>query len=161
MLRKILESSRYMTLIGVISMLGTSIGTFVWGAWKTVSVLITLFSGTAAKDTAITAKLIEVMDLVLIATTLYMIAVGLYELFVDDLNLPPWLVFKDFDQLKSKVVSVVILVLAVSFLKVFVESTGFPEILMLAAATALVSYVLVIFKHDVGAAEEKHGTEQK
>ena len=60
---------------------------------------------------------IEVADIFLLAVVLYIMSVGLYELFIDNnLPLPEWLVINNLEDLKEKLVGVVIVVLAVFFL---------------------------------------------
>lgn len=55
--------------------------------------------------------LIEVIDVFLLATGFYIIAMGLYELFIDDkLNIPGGPVIHDFDDLKGSLISIVIVV---------------------------------------------------
>ncbi len=59
----------------------------------------------------------------MLAVVLYIMAVGLYELFIDDnLDLPAWLVIHNLEDLKEKLVGVVIVVLAVFFLGRVIES---------------------------------------
>ncbi len=71
--------------------------------------------------------LIEI-DLFLIGATLIIAAIGLYELFVariDPANsrrpMPDWLVMNDLNDLKARVISMIILVSAVSFADVLLE----------------------------------------
>jgi uncharacterized membrane protein YqhA len=62
--------------------------------------------------------LIEAVDVFLIAIAVYITGLGLFTLFVDDtLPLPKWLAIRDLDDLKGNLVSVVIAVLSVLFLR--------------------------------------------
>jgi len=86
------------------------------------------------------------------AIVLYIMVLGLFELFIDDrLPLPEWLEFHHLDDLKEKLVSVTIVVLAVFFLGKVVEGgAGYLELLylgggiglMISALTYLVGRVL-------------------
>ena len=73
-------------------------------------------------------------------------ALGLYALFVDDtLPLPHWLEIHDLDDLKAKLISVVIAVLAVLFLGEVVKWDGQRELLGIGAGIALVIAALTFF----------------
>jgi uncharacterized membrane protein YqhA len=81
-----------------------------------------------------------------LATVLYIIALGLYALFVDDrLPLPAWLEIHDLDDLKEKLISVVIVVLGVLFLEQVVAWDGGRDLLGFGAAIALVVAALTYF----------------
>ena len=74
------------------------------------------------------------------------IALGLYALFVDDtLPLPHWLEIHDLDDLKAKLLSVVVVVLAVLFLGEVVKWDGRRELLGLGVAIAAVIAGLTFF----------------
>ena len=78
------------------------------------------------------------IDFFLLGTVLYIIAMGLYELFIDDkLPMPKWLHIESLDNLKEKLVTVIIVMLAASFLGEVVEWTGGNDIFYLGAAIAL------------------------
>ncbi len=62
--------------------------------------------------------MVEAVDAFLIAIAVYIISIGLYSLFIDDkLPLPKWLEVHNLEDLKGNLVSVVIAVLAVLFLR--------------------------------------------
>jgi hypothetical protein len=73
-------------------------------------------------------------------------AAGLSRLFIDaSLALPEWLHFRTFDDLKHKLVGVVIVVLAVLFLGFVVSGTDAGELLSIGAAIAMVIAALSYF----------------
>jgi uncharacterized membrane protein YqhA len=93
---------------------------------------------------------IEVADIFLLAVVLYIMAVGLYELFIDDnLPLPSWLVIHNLEDLKEKLVGVVIVVLGVFFLGRVIESQEPIEVLYLGGGIALVILALSYFSSKV------------
>ena len=60
---------------------------------------------------------IEFADYFLLGIVLYLMSIGLYSLFIDSrIDLPPWLKIRSLDDLKEKLVSVVIVVMGVFFL---------------------------------------------
>ena len=101
-------------------------------------------SSGSTKDFAVV--LIESSDVFLIAIALYIISAGLYALFVDDtLPMPRWLEVHDLEDLKGNLISVVIAVLAVLFVREGVAwevSRDFPAF---GVALALVVAALTFF----------------
>lgn len=142
--RKILEKSRYVILLAVFASILAAVAAFGLGAYKAVSAIFTLvFSG--GGDPLAPVAFIELMDTLLIATALLIFGVGLYELFFEDVRFPEWLVVRTIHDLKVKLASVIVLVLTVTFLKHLVEWKDPLGTLYFAAATALVSAVLIAF----------------
>src|SRR5215472_15079366 len=95
---------------------------------------------------ALAVGLIEAIDVFLIAIVALVIGLGLHPLFVDEtMPLPRWLKIDDLEDLKGYLVSIVIAVLAVLFLRQAVEWAGDHDLLRLAAALALMIAALVLF----------------
>jgi uncharacterized membrane protein YqhA len=73
-------------------------------------------------------------------------ALSLYELFIDtDLKLPSRLQIHSFEDLKTNLVTVVIAVMAVTFLGQIVSWTGESDLLSLGVAVALVIAALNVY----------------
>jgi uncharacterized membrane protein YqhA len=149
MLRRALASSRYVIVIAV---LGTFLASLALLLYELLVVVVALadvvrsgtVSPTAAKTLAV--GLIETVDVFLIAIAVYITSLGLYTLFVDDtLPLPGWLEIRDLEDLKSNLVSVVIAVLAVLFLREAVAWDGSRDLLAFGAALALIIAALSFF----------------
>jgi len=143
-MKTLLEQSKYLVLIGVVASLVACVAAFGWGVVKTINVIGSLIN-TAGKYPNAAVSLIELMDAFLIAVALYIFAVGVYELFIGDLNLPQWLVIHDLQALKTKLVNVVILVMAIAFLQRFYEGRDPVDTLLSGVAVAVVSGVLIAF----------------
>lgn len=141
---KILEKSRYLILLAVIPSLVASAATFLWGVYKTGVVLVDLIS-TGGKDVTMTVSLIELMDKFLIAVGLYIFAIGMYELFIGELDVPAWLGVHDLHEIKSRLSSIVILVMAVVFLEQLVAWRDPQGTLFFAISIALVTAALIAF----------------
>jgi len=144
MLKVVLEKSKYLVLIAVLFSLIASLAAFLWGAVKTVFVIMHLVS-THANDPLGAVELIRVMDTFLIASALFIFSVGLYELFIEDVDMPPWLIIHNLYDLKAKLGSVIVLVLAVTFLEHLVEWKDPLGMLYFGIAIALVSASLIAF----------------
>lgn len=68
------------------------------------------------------ASSVELIDLFLLSTILYIISLGLYSLFIDaKLPLPTWLSIADLDDLKGRILGVIMVLVAFSFLGYVVE----------------------------------------
>jgi len=148
-LKRMVEGSRYLVVIGVISSLIASLAVFVWGLVKTGVVVLGLLR-TGGADPLTVVRLIELMDKFLIAVGLYIFAVGLYELFIGDLDLPDWLVIHDLHDIKSRLSQILILFMAVTFLEHLVEWKEPLATLYFAVAITLVMGALIAFNRVVG-----------
>ena len=149
MLRSLLTSSRYLVLAAVVGSLVAALALFAYGVAETVVVVADALSKGEVSSKgakALTLAFIEIVDLFLLGTVLQMISLGLYELFIDsDLELPEWLHIRTFDDLKHKLVGVVIVVLAVLFLGFVVSWNGQSDLLPTGAAIAMVIAALSYF----------------
>lgn len=90
-------------------------------------------------------RLIELMDKFLVATGLYIFAVGLYDLFLGELNLPNWLDVHNLHDIKSRIISILVLVMAIVFVEHLLQWEKPQETLAFGAAIALVSLALLAF----------------
>ena len=135
MLRRILAGSRYFIVIGVVGSFLASIAMLIYGGFKTIGLIhSTFFGGDVGQTSAkyVTVGFIEILDLFLLGTVLYMIALGLYQLFIDDqLPLPAWIHLHTLTDLKVELINVIIVLLGVSFLGAVVQWDGSPNILAL------------------------------
>jgi uncharacterized membrane protein YqhA len=163
-LRPLLNASRYLVLAAVLGSLVAALALFVYGVAETIAVVVDTIakaevSSKGAK--ALALAFIEIVDLFLLGTVFLMIALGLYELFIEEnLALPMWLSINSFDDLKNKLVGVVIVVLAVLFLGAVVSWDGSRDLLGFGAGVALViaalTYFLSTAKGDKGKADKKN-----
>lgn len=139
---KLMEKTRYLGYIGVFSLLFAALAAMGWGVVKTInaiSIIITSYG----KDPYIAVLLIEVVDSFLIATALYVFSVSMYELFIDKLNLPNWMLAHDLLELKEKLGGVIVLVMVVKFLEHLVEWKDPNASLFFAISVAVVSASLI------------------
>jgi len=139
---KLMEKTRYLGYIGVFSLLFAALAALGWGVVKTVnaiSVIITSYG----KDPYIAILLIEVVDSFLIATALYVFSVSMYELYIDKLNLPNWMLAHNLLELKDKLGGVIVLVMAVKFLEHLAEWKDPNASLFFAISVAVVSAALI------------------
>jgi uncharacterized membrane protein YqhA len=140
----ILERSKYLALVGVIALLFAAVAAFAWGTLKTVDT-ISLVLRSMGRDKTITVEFVEIVDSFLIATALLIFAVSLYELFIDKLDLPDWMLAQDLYDLKTKLSSMIVLVMAVKFLEKLLDVKDAEALMQIGIATALMSAVLIAF----------------
>lgn len=120
MLAKLLANSRYLIIIAVI---GSLLASFLVIAYAGVHiarvVTAVLRNDTADGDIGkyVAVGAIELIELFLLGIVLYVIALGMYQLFIErDVYLPAWLEIRSLDNLKERLLSTVLVMLAVTFL---------------------------------------------
>ena len=149
MLRRVLASSRYVVLIAVLGSFVASVTLLVYeGVVVAEAVVRIIAKGQISAEGAkiLAVGLIQAVDIFLIAIAVYIISLGLYALFIDDsLPLPRWLEFHDLEDLKANLVSIVIAVLAVLFLREAVAWDGERDLLSFGAVLALFIAALTFF----------------
>lgn len=150
-MNSLLSNSRYLAMIPVLVSLLASAAAFVWGGYRTIAVVLHMIYtvGTPEEKYAI-IELIPIMDTFLIATALLIFSQGMYELFIGKVDFPGWLEIHDLHDLKAKLSSVIILVMAVAFLEHLRHWQNAWETFLFATAITLVSGVLIAFNYFMG-----------
>jgi uncharacterized membrane protein YqhA len=163
MMARILGGSRYIVLIAVIGCLLASAIVTVFAGVELVRLLLDFIrAGPQADDLgkSVAVGAAELIELFLLGTVLYVIALGLYQLFIDrNILLPKWLTIHSLDNLKERLLGTVVVMLAVSFLGFVVTWDGSMNILGLGAAVGLVlaslGYIMSLGRRQHGAS---HGS---
>ncbi|WP_340694303.1 YqhA family protein [Hydrogenobacter thermophilus] len=146
MIKKLLELGQAIALLPAISLFIGATFLGFYGVYILIETLYSVVFKPEVRDPAIlSTKFISVMDIHLLSIILYIFAVGLYELFVGKLSVPDWLRITDIDQLKAKLASVVILILAITFTKKLVEWKNPLDTLLFAVAIAVIIGVLIFY----------------
>ena len=142
MLTRILAKSHYLILLPVFGALIGAVVIFVYDIITTFVLAAQVFTVGAyneegLKDVAV--AFIKLLDLFLLGTVLYIVGLGLYELFVDpNIPMPAWLHIDSINTLKEKLLNVVAVLLVVSFLGVATEWKGGDDILFYGAGIGIV-----------------------
>lgn len=156
---RLLAASRYLVLLAVAGCFLAAAVLFAYGLLAVVrSAVATLAAdvaslGQAEQDVVTIAEhlavdLIQLADVFLLGTVIYLIGLGLHLLFVNPwLPAEPWVAVGDLDDLKEMLVRVIILLVGVTFLGAFVELADDAPLPELSVATALVvaAFALLIF----------------
>ena len=149
MLRRALASSRYFMVVAILGTLVGSLTLILYEALVVAKGVVTVVrdGSLSVKDVKVfSVALIEAVDVFLIAIAVYIISLGLYSLFIDDtLPMPRWLEVHDLEDLKGNLVSVVVAVLAVLFLREAVAWEVDRDLPAFGGALALVIGALTFF----------------
>ncbi len=145
-----LAGSLLLAIIPVVVLVLAAIGAFVYATTVFVHSIQGIVDHPFPVGHQIGLFLLDI-DLFFIGATLLIAAVGFYELFIRTIRfdsstkMPAWLEMKDLNDLKGRVIAMIILVLAVSFAEVVVDSPTGDDALKLGAGVALVIVALTIF----------------
>jgi uncharacterized membrane protein YqhA len=149
-MNRLVGYTRFLVLLGVVGNMLAATVLFVSGIVQGGKVLlqITGYLNDAKGMKRLAIESVQLADYFLIATALYIVAVGLYELFVGELKLPAhlnWLKVTSIDALKDRLIGVIVTVLAVTFLAVAANWNG-EDVLSFGLALAAVIVALGIFR---------------
>jgi uncharacterized membrane protein YqhA len=127
-MRKILGLTRYAVVIPSITSI---IGALLLMAQGSIEIVLIVRDAvlleTYLKDTIV--DVLTAVDAILLGTVLLVIGYGLYELFVDTrLEVPTWLQVRSLDDLKSKLIGVVVAIIAVVFVGVLVDTNRAADV---------------------------------
>jgi uncharacterized membrane protein YqhA len=127
-MRKILGLTRYAVVIPSIASI---IGALLLMAQGSIEIVLIVRDAvlleTYLKDTIV--DVLTAVDAILLGTVLLVIGYGLYELFVDTrLEVPTWLQVRSLDDLKSKLIGVVVAIIAVVFVGVLVDTNRAADV---------------------------------
>jgi len=157
MIGRMVASSRFFVLIATLSLFLAFMAVMVSTMIVTVT---TILHARGINDEGMTqnemiGKLIKQADYALLATVLYVLALGLYSLFVDDrVPMPVWLRIHDLGHLKELLAGVVVVAIAVIFLGQALTWDGTTDLLAPGLASAAVIAALALFLWQ--AARERH-----
>jgi uncharacterized membrane protein YqhA len=149
MIRRFVAASRYIIAIPFAFTFLFALFLIIYQSVSIVLTVLTISSITefsVASVKSIAIAIIECIDVYLIAIGAYIISIGLYSLFIDEqAPLPRWLRFDDLDDLKRNLISIVVAVLAVLFLKEVFAWDGGRDILSLGLSVSAMIIALVLF----------------
>jgi uncharacterized membrane protein YqhA len=147
----VLANSRYIVAIAVIGAFVSAVSLFAYGILAMARLVWETFAAggfDVAGADGLAVEIIELIDVFLLGTVLYLVALGVYLLFINpNLPVPSWLQVGDLDALKAMIIRVVVVLVGVTFLGAMVHRADEAEILELGIAVALVvaAYALVIY----------------
>ena len=137
----------------VVPAFASIIGALLLMALGSIS-MVTVFFKAVTNNLSLKETVVEVLtavDAILLGTVLLVIGYGLYELFIDaDIDVPLWLRVENLDDLKSKLIGVVVAIIAVVFVGVFVDSNRASEVISYGVGAGAIVTGLAIFAFATG-----------
>jgi uncharacterized membrane protein YqhA len=115
------------------------------GIAKTVKLFQHLLDG-GWDENAPLVELLQVVDTFLLAVVTIIVAVGLHELFVGELDLPDLLVVESFDDLKKAVIDVLVVFVAIRGIEELYSNQSAADRLMAAGGVAILIFALITFR---------------
>jgi len=144
-LQQLLNRARYLVLIAVVGLSATTIVTFGWSIAKSAKLVGHLLSG-AWKDDLAMVDLLEVIETYLLAIVQLIVVIGLYELFIGELEVPGWLRAKSLDDLKKSIVDVLIVFIGVKGVERLVAAEEPIDALTYSGAVGILIVALSLFR---------------
>jgi len=146
-MRKLLGLTRYAVIVPAVASIIGALLLMVQGSVAMIQVVIdTVANHAKLKDTIV--EVLTAVDAILLGTVLLVIGYGLYELFVDaDIEVPAWLQVRDLDDLKSKLIGVVVAIIAVVFVGIFVDAKRGADVISYGVAAGALVAGLALFAY--------------
>ena len=144
-MNRILAKARFAVFIPALaSILGALLLMFQGSVAMVQTIVDVVTEGTKLKLTIV--DILTAVDAILLGTVLLVIGYGLYELFIDeDLDVPPWLQVQDLDDLKSKLIGVVVAIISVIFVGVFVDTDRAADVISYGVGAGALVTGLAVF----------------
>ena len=144
-MKRVLGLTRYVVFVPA---LASIIGAILLMGQGSLEILKVVYSAVSSeyglKETIV--EVLTAVDAILLGTVLLVIGYGLYELFIDaEIEVPLWLRVRDLDDLKSKLIGVVVAILAVVFVGVFVDSNRSEDVISYGVGAGALVVGLAIF----------------
>ena len=143
---RLLSGTRYLVIVPVFGLALAAAAFFIFGGFNLIRLLFdTILHGVEAHgEVPFEVEIVEYVHTFLIGTVLYITAVGLYQLFVEEIQFPGWLRIDSTEELETNLIGVTVVVLAVNFMGVVF--TNDPTILLeYGAGIALPIAALALF----------------
>jgi uncharacterized membrane protein YqhA len=144
-MRRLFEISRFIVIIPSAASIIGAIVLMILGSIEIVrSTLDVVIKQVPLKDTVV--SILTSVDAILLGTVLLVIGYGLYELFIDtNLEVPDWLEINTLDDLKAKLIGVVVAIIAVIFVGVLVDAKSPSEVMYYGIGAGAVVLALAAF----------------
>jgi uncharacterized membrane protein YqhA len=149
-------ATRYLVLVPILGLAIAAAAMFAFGGLGLIFFVVRSIAESSAGHGAIILPIFGLLEYVhqfLIGTVLYITAMGLFQLFIQDVPLPQWMKTESAEDLETNLVGVTVVVLAIEFLGA-VFSGRHENLLTYGAGIALPIAALALF---LGAKHLAHG----
>ena len=146
-MNRVIAFTRFAVFIPAIASILGAILLMIQGSVEMIRTIINAaVNGTKLKLTIV--EVLTAVDAILLGTVLLVIGYGLYELFIDeDLEVPVWLQVHDLDDLKSKLIGVVVALIAVIFVGVLVDTNRAEDVISFGVGAGALVTGLALFSY--------------
>ena len=139
---RLFSSSRYYAAFAVLGTFLAATTLYVYGTLVVIQLIwstIVEYNVSVEGVKHLQVVFIEMTDVFLLGTVLFIVAFGLYQLFIQpDLPVPSWLKIQNLDQLTERLIEVVGVLLSVTFLAFAVEGLSEASLIAVGASVAIV-----------------------
>ena len=146
---QILGSSRWLVWFAVIGLFLSSATLLIYGVMLVVKTIWYTFHELSLNTynlEHLSLEFVLLTDAFLLGCVLIIVALGLFQLFVDrNVPLPPWLQVRTLEELKAKLLGVTVVLVSVSFVGFVVELDGNDNILEIGLSIAAVILAISVF----------------
>lgn len=150
----ILIRTRYLIIIPIIGLAIAAAYFFIFGGLGLVGLLFELLvdslgmthEAVKTEQGMIIFEVVEYVHTFLVGTVLYITAMGLFQLFIKEIDFPDWLKIDSTEELETNLIGVTVVVLAVNFMgAMFAGGAETDNLLNYGAAIALPIAALGVF----------------
>lgn len=149
---RFLLRTRYLILLPILGLAIAAAFFFVFGGIGLIQLLYELLlralglvhEAGETEQGLIIFEIVEFVHTFLIGTVLYITAMGLYQLFIEEINFPAWLKIDSTEELETSLIGVTVVVLAVNFMGA-IFAGGTDNLLQYGAGIALPIAALGLF----------------
>ena len=146
-MNKLLSMTRYAVVVPALASILGALLLMAQGSIEMVMVVMQAISNELTLKESI-VDVLTAIDAILLGTVLLVIGYGIYELFIDaEIDVPTWLRVDDLDDLKSKLIGVVVAIIAVVFVGVFVDSNRADDVISYGVGAGALVVGLAIFAY--------------
>lgn len=144
-MRQLVGWTRYAVIVPAIAAMLGALVLMGQGSFAIIMVIVDALTNQLSLKDSIVDTLTAV-DAILLGTVLLVIGYGLYELFIDTgIDVPSWLEIRDLDDLKSKLIGVVVAIIGVVFVGDLVDAQAGDGILGFGVGAGAVIIGLAVF----------------
>ena len=144
-MRRLIEVSRFVVIVPALAAIVGAIVLMILGSVEILRAAL----GVVVEQVPLKETIVDVLasiDAILLGTVLLVIGYGLYELFVDThLDVPDWLEINNLDDLKAKLIGVIVAIIAVIFVGELVDSDSANDVMYYGIGSGAVVIALAAF----------------
>lgn len=144
-MRRLIEVSRFVVIVPALAAIVGAIVLMILGSVEILRAAL----GVVVEQVPLKETIVDVLasiDAILLGTVLLVIGYGLYELFVDThLDVPDWLEINNLDDLKAKLIGVIVAIIAVIFVGELVDADSANDVMYYGIGSGAVVLALAAF----------------